>query len=698
MHLPAPPPELAADAAYQAALLAAALDAAPDGVLVVGADGRMLSFNRRFVEMWRIPEAVVASGSDAAALQAVRAQLRDPDGFLERVAYLYAHPAESSRDEIHLRDGRVFDRYSTPVLGAEGRNHGRIWFFREVSEAWRAEQRLRESEARFRALADTVPSIVWTAAPDGTITYANDQWFRFCGLTPEQNARRWPELVLHPDDRERCLAAWTRSLREGGDYEIEVRNRRHDGEYRWFLTRAVALRDADGRVAAWFGTSTDIHERKRAEEQLRAARAAAERAAAVARALQEATIALGAASSPQQAAEIALRRGMAAVGAAAGIIFLLSADGQTLDPVFALGFDASVPRDWRHTPIAADAAIAEVIRHGTPIWLRSRQERVARYPHLARSPTTLPFQSWAVLPMLLGERPVGSFVLNFAAPQAFTPEERHPIETFAAQAAQTIERIRLQAEMERAQQAAEEANRAKSAFLAAMSHEFRTPLNAIAGHVQLLEMGLRGPVTEAQREALERIQRNQRHLLALVNDVLNFAKLEAGRVEYALREVALAEVVADVAPMIEPQLAAKGVGYEVRVPPAQRVQADPEKLQQILLNLLSNALKFTDAGGHVTVDTALREAGPDGGRPDVVFLRVHDTGIGIPRERQDAVFDPFVQVHRNLTRTVEGSGLGLAISRDLARGMGGELRVRSSEGVGSVFTLTLPRAGGGAPR
>ncbi len=242
------------------------------------------------------------------------------------------------------------------------------------------------------------------------------------------------------------------------------------------------------------------------------------------------------------------------------------------------------------------------------------------------------------------------------------------------------------ADAEEARNAAVSANKAKSEFLAVMSHELRTPLNAIGGYTELLELGIHGPTTEAQKTALARIQQSQRHLLGLINEVLNQSRIEAGEVKYDMRRVSVHEAVADAEALIAPQVAAKGLVYEVAdCDPTLAATADPEKLRQILINVLTNAIKFTATGGRLSVTY--------GRNGDRVAISVSDTGIGVEAEKIASIFEPFVQVNQLLTRPNEGVGLGLAISRDLARGMGGDLTATSTPGVGSVFTLTLPIAG-----
>ena len=240
-------------------------------------------------------------------------------------------------------------------------------------------------------------------------------------------------------------------------------------------------------------------------------------------------------------------------------------------------------------------------------------------------------------------------------------------------------------EADRARMTAEAANAAKSEFLSTMSHELRTPLNAIAGYSELLSIGVHGSLNEAQREALERIRRSQQRLLGMINDVLNFARLEAGKVEMDMQDVPVAEVFANLDVVMASQMQLKGLAFRFEQCDGNiRVRADREKMEQVLLNLLSNALKFTEPPGpirmHCEADARL------------VHIHVSDTGRGIPAEKLESIFEPFVQIDPKRTVGTEGVGLGLAISRDLARAMGGELRAQSSIGVGTTFTFSLARA------
>jgi signal transduction histidine kinase len=275
-------------------------------------------------------------------------------------------------------------------------------------------------------------------------------------------------------------------------------------------------------------------------------------------------------------------------------------------------------------------------------------------------------------------------ILRFPEPRTFRDEDRTQILSVASQCAQALERARA-LEAERAARIhADEANRAKSEFLATMSHELRTPLNAIAGYAELLDMELHGPITPSQHDAIGRIQRSQRHLLGLINDVLNFARIEAGRLTVELADVPVHHTLAALETLVGPQLQRKALTYSYEsCDPEITVRADPEKLTQVLLNVLSNAAKFTDTGGRISVACTTDD--------EVVRIAVTDTGFGIPADKQERIFAPFVQLDSSPTRAHEGTGLGLAISRDLARAMAGDLTVTSTVGVGSTFTLTIPR-------
>jgi PAS domain S-box-containing protein len=439
---------------------------------------------------------------------------------LERV-YATGQPVVGANEVARWDDNgdgvaeeHLVDLVYAPLLGADRDDgapppvEGVTAFVLDVTRRARSEAAQRESEARFRTMADAAPVMLWVTDENGVCTFLNRAWYEFTGQTPaEALGLGWLDAV-HPEDRPAAERAFLEANAHRREYHVDYRLRRHDGAYRWSLdTAAPRLRD-DGTFLGYIGSVLDIEERTRLLEAERTARAEAEAA-----------------------------------------------------------------------------------------------------------------------------------------------------------------------------------NAAKSQFLGALHHEYRTPLNAISGYVDLLEMGLRGPVTDAQRQDLARIKRASQVLLSLVNDVLNFARVEAGALELREEDVRVDTVLRELDDLVRPQLDGRQLAFRhVGCAPTTVVRADGERVRIVLQNLLTNAIKFTGPGGRLTLRCE------DDPRAGVVRLHVDDTGRGIPADKLQSIFDPFVQVDRHLTPgSQQGVGLGLAISRDLARRMGGDLTARSVLDAGSTFTLTLPR-------
>ena len=399
--------------------------------------------------------------------------------------------------------------------------------------------------------------------------------------------------------------------------------------------------------------------------------------------LQAATEAFGGALSLSDVATLVVRQAAEALSAESGVLAAMTPQGDSLELIAVS--NVSVSRIGQRIPLAADFPLCEAVKADAPVLLATREDIARRFPRIVDAHSADGVQSIAAFPLRSNGHVLGALLLRWTSPRPLAALDVSFMVALSRIATEAFERARLFDAEREARTAAESANRAKAAFLASMSHELRTPLQAALGFAQLVRSGMYGPVNERQMEALSRVERSQTHLASLIDDILDFARLEAGRVRVERESVRVADVIGDLQPLVEPQAVEKAVQLTLERPdPELRVVADRQRLCQVLVNLVGNAIKFTPAGGRIRV-----AAMP---HPRFVTIQVRDTGTGIPANRLAAIFEPFVQVDTALTRTQSGAGLGLSISRDLARAMGGDVTVDSEIGRGSTFSVVLPVA------
>jgi PAS domain S-box-containing protein len=546
-----------------------------------------------------------------------------------------------------------------------------------------AETALRESEARFRLLADAMPTIVWSVLPDGSLDYCNRHWLEYTGLTFEQSLALGWTAAVHPDDLPQVLAGWKQSLETGEPREAEYRFRRAaDDSYRWHLGRAVPARNSSGAIIRWFGSCTDIEDYKRAEAEIRSLNEKLEIR------VQERTAELA-------ATEARLR----GVLEAATQVAIIAVDTNRIIRIFnpgaerMLGYRAEevVGRyspDHFHDHAECEARATELTAEfGHPvsteeaflIWARHGRAEEREWSYIRKDGTRLRVRL-AVTPL---RGPDGG------------------IQGFLGVATDITSHIALEAELRQANarlieqtHRAEEANRAKTRFLAAMSHEIRTPMNAILGMADVL---WDTPLDSEQRQYVEVFRHAGGLLMNLINDLLDLSKIESVGVHLEQIDFDLETLIDECVELSAPRAREKSLRLLARIVPGTQtaLRGDPSRLRQVLLNLLGNALKFT-AEGQITLTASNHSSGV----PGHIEIAVADTGIGIPRDRLGAIFEEFEQADTSTTRRYGGTGLGLSISRLLVQKMGGSIGVESQVGLGTNlrFDVLLEVAATALPR
>ncbi|UGQ48230.1 ATP-binding protein [Massilia endophytica] len=558
----------------------------------------------------------------------------------------------------------------------------------EITERKAAEDALRHSEEQLRALADSIPQLAWIAQADGAMIWYNRRWFEYTGTTEDDMLGDGWQQVYDPACIPPMVAHWQQAIASGQPFEMEFPIRGADGQYRWFLTRANPVRNPEGRMVRWFGTSTDVDQVKRAQEALRDETNILEllnstgNALARHRDLQPLL---------QEVTDAATRIS----GARFGAFYYNHHDGGPLTLYTLAGRPMS------------DYGDLDRERAGPLLGASLSGESITRCDDLAVHPECAPdsmlnqlrgMRSFLAAPVISRSGDVtGTLLFGHPEPNMFTERTERILAGIAAQAAIAIdnarlneaarlaaeERIALLISERSAREEAERSSQMKDEFLATLSHELRTPLTAILGWSQVLRRGGRG---EADlNKGLQTIERNARAQAQLIEDLLDMSRIMSGKVLLDLQSVQPAAVVDAAIDSVRPAAAARNIGIERDFAPTGLVAADPGRLQQIVWNLLTNAIKFTQQDGRVRI--AIRESAGQ------VEIAVSDTGIGIGAEFLGHVFERFRQADASSTRRHGGLGLGLSIVKHLVEQHGGTVGVESAgEGQGASFTVRLPLA------
>jgi len=597
----------------------------------------------------------------------------------------------------------VWAKISTaPIPDEQHGADGMLVMLTDITESKRAEELIRKSSAELQVVLDNSPALIYMKDQAGRYIYVNRCWSESFHFSSEF-ARGKTDFELFSEDAAQQFAANDRVVAESGQTrEFEEQALLADGPHSYQSIK-VALRDNNGQFQALCGITTDITERKARAEALRQTHRAL-------RVLSQCNSAVVHATGEQALLNEVCR---VAVGPAgylfAWVGYAENDEARTVRPVAsagaAEGFLESIHVSWADNEYGR-GSLGPAIRTGKPVVVRRLRDQTT-FAQWRNDLISHNFESIMSVPLRLGDQVYGALAIYAGEPDAFDSSEveliaelgenlAHGIAALRvrnerAEAIAALERARSEledrvrqrtAELVEARDAALSADRLKSAFLATMSHELRTPLNSIIGFTGIVLQGLAGPLNDEQAKQLGMVQNSSRHLLALINDVLDISKIEAGQLNIFCAPFPMLPAIEKTVSAILPLAEKKGIAVRTELSPdVGEISSDQRRTEQILLNLLGNAVKFTDQGEVVV--QCRRENG-------WIVTTIRDTGIGIDPRHHKSIFEPFRQEDTGLARKREGTGLGLSICKRLVELLGGFISVESALGEGSTFTVRLP--------
>ncbi|WP_462255134.1 PAS domain S-box protein [Ferruginibacter sp.] len=725
--------------AYRTALLEAYQHASFDGILLVDAKGKIINYNQRFVEAWNMPQHIVEEKDDVAALNYAMNQLVNPQQFIERVNYLYDHPAETSIDELEFKNGKIIERFGYPVKGLDGTFYAWAWIFRDITEKKNYENSVLESEQRFRNVANSAPVFIWMAGTDKLRYFFNTAWLEFTGRTLEQEKGNGWAAGIHPDDFKTYLNKYLTAFEKKVQFYSEYRLKRHDGDYRWVSAKGVPRFTSEGIFDGFTGACMDIHERVIYQKKLKEDE---ERLSIIINASELGTWELNVKTREviysdryleifgyknrvelnhhelikhlhpddfgirERAFKKALSTGILHYEARLiwndKSIHWMEGKGKVFydennqpDKLIGTMRDITEEKNYQQQLLGREQKF-RLLADSMPefVWTGDTEGNLnyfnqSVYDYTGLTAEEIDKDGWLQIVhpddreentrLWLNAISTGKDFLFEHRFKRYDGEYRWQLSRATPQK-DSAGNIQMWVGTSTDIQEMKEMDAQKDLFISMASHELKTPVTSIKGYVQILQSMHTDSEDDFLKKSLGIIDKQIVNLTDLIADMLDLSKIKTGSLSLNKESFKINELVVEITEEIRHINPTATIIFSHEDEPV--VFADRSRIGQVLINFLSNAVKYSPGTGTIKIKSMVEK--------DIAIISVEDSGIGINKTDQKKIFERFYRVEGKNEKTFPGFGIGLFIASEIIRNHGGDIGVVSEPGKGSIFSFSLP--------